>query len=142
MAVKVAIPLSGGKDSQACLKKATETFPLHEIRGFFCDTQWEHSITYQHVEKLRDLYGPVQIDVISDGSVPEQVLKHRQFPQGGSRFCTEELKIWPTKRYLKALAEAQGSRLGRKRKSRAGPAQTASDEGGFQVWYGMRTCRR
>lgn len=137
--VEVVIPLSGGKDSQVCLKKATEEFPLHAIRALLCDTKWEHPITYAHIENLRDLYGPIQIDVVNAGSVPEQVLKHRQFPQGGSRFCTEELKIWPTKRYLTELAIAQGSRLGRKRKSSAGPAQTESTEGGFQVWYGMRT---
>lgn len=134
MTVKVLIPLSGGKDSQACLKLAVQQFPLREIRGLLCDTRWEHRLTYQHVEKLRDLYGPIQIDIITAGSVPEQVLKHNRFPQGGSRFCTEELKIWPTKRYCKALAEEQGSRIGNKRRKVA-----ASVEGGFQVWYGMRT---
>lgn len=102
--VKVVIPLSGGKDSQACLKLAASQFELSEIRGLLCDTQWEHPLTYAHVEKLRDLYGPIRIDTVTAGSVPEQVLKHGRFPQGGSRFCTEELKIWPTKRYLKALA--------------------------------------
>ncbi len=138
MTVKVVIPLSGGKDSQVCLKLASQQFEAHEIRALFCDTQWEHGLTYAHIEKLRHLYGPIQIDTITAGSVPEQVLKHERFPQGGSRFCTEELKIWPTKRYLKALAEEQGSRLGRKRKSAAGPMQSPSTGGGFQVWYGMR----
>lgn len=137
--VRVLVPLSGGKDSQACLKLALEMYSSAEVRGLFCDTQWEHPKTMQHLEMLRDLYGPVRIDRVTEGSVPDQILKHRGFPLGGKRFCTEELKIWPTKRYCKALAEEQGSRLARKRKSRAGPAQTASDQGGFQVWYGMRS---
>lgn len=132
--VKVLVPLSGGKDSQACLKLAAQQFEPQEIRGLLCDTQWEHPLTYAHVEKLRDLYGPIQIDTITAGSVPEQVLKHGRFPQGGSRFCTEELKIWPTKRYCKALAMEQGSRIGNKRRKVA-----ASTDGGFQVWYGMRS---
>ena len=132
--VKVLIPLSGGKDSQACLKLAVSQFAPQEIRALFCDTQWEHGLTYAHIEKLRDMYGPIQIDTITAGSVPEQVLKHKRFPQGGSRFCTEELKIWPTKRYCKALAEEQGSRIGNKRRK-----MLASVAGGFQVWYGMRS---
>lgn len=139
MVVKVVIPLSGGKDSQACLKLALRHFAPQEIRALFCNTQWEHPLTYAHIERLRDLYGPIQIDTVTAGSVPEQVLKHRAFPLGGSRFCTEELKIWPTKRYLTELAESQGSRIGRQRKSKAGPRQAASMDGGFQVWYGMRT---
>lgn len=132
--VKVLIPLSGGKDSQACLKLATQQFERHEIRALFCDTQWEAAETYQHIERLRDLYGPIQIDRITAGSVPEQVTKHRQFPLGGARFCTEELKIWPTKWYCRDLALAQGSALQNKRRKVA-----ASTEGGFQVWYGMRS---
>lgn len=132
--VRVLIPLSGGKDSQACLKLATQQFEAREIRALFCDTQWEHPLTYAHIEKLRDLYGPIQIDTITAGSVPDQVIKHNRFPQGGARFCTEELKIWPMKRYCKALAEEQGSRLGHKRRK-----VTESTAGGFQVWYGMRS---
>jgi len=134
MAVKVVIPISTGKDSQVCLKLARQEFEPHEIRGLFCDTKWEHPLSYQHLERIRDLYGPIQIDTVSAGSVPEQILKHRRFPHGGSRFCTEELKIWPTKRYLAELALAQGSRLQHKRKR-----ITESTEGGFQVWYGMRS---
>jgi 3'-phosphoadenosine 5'-phosphosulfate sulfotransferase (PAPS reductase)/FAD synthetase len=132
--VRVLVPLSGGKDSQACLKLALETHSSAEVRGLFCDTQWEHPLTMRHLEMLRDLYGPVRIDRVSDGSVPDQILKHRGFPLGGNRFCTEELKIWPTKRYCKALAEEQGSRLTNKKRK-----ISASDDGGFQVWYGMRS---
>lgn len=134
MVVKVVIPLSGGKDSQSCLKLARQRFAPQEIRGVLCDTQWEHPITYRHIERLRDLYGQIQIDTITAGSVPDQILKHRQFPHGGSRFCTEELKIWPTKRYLEDLARAQGSEIQNKRKKIA-----ASEAGGFEVWYGMRS---
>ncbi len=134
MTVRVVIPLSGGKDSQVCLKLALQQFQPHEIRALFCDTKWEHPVTYAHIEKLRDLYGPIQIDIVSAGSVPEQIAKHRQFPQGGSRFCTEELKIWPAKRYYEALARIQGSAIQNKRKKIA-----ASQEGGFEVWYGMRS---
>lgn len=119
MTVKILVPISGGKDSQAALKLALQAYPAHEVRGLFCDTQFEHPITYQHVEKLRTLYGPVQIDTVTGGSVLEKAIKYGRFPGGGARHCTDELKIRETKIYAKALAEAQGH--------------------GFEVWYGMRT---
>lgn len=116
MAYKIVVPISGGKDSQACLKIALQHFAPSEILGLFCDTQFEHPLTYLHIEAMRRMYGVV-IERISAGSVPEQVLKHKRFPGGGARFCTEELKIVPSKKFYKALAEKQG---------------------GFEVWLGMR----
>lgn len=119
MAVKVLIPISGGKDSQAALKLALQHYPSEQVRGLFCDTQFEHPLTYEHVEKLRTLYGTIQIDTVCSGSVESKSLKYGRFPGGGSRHCTDELKIQPTKRYCKELAEQQGQ--------------------GFEVWYGMRS---
>ena len=116
--MKILIPISGGKDSQACLKLATRQYPASEIRGLFCDTQFEHPVTYAHVETLRTLYGDVRIDTVTGGSVLEKCLKYGRLPVGGARHCTEELKIWETKRYCRREAEALGH--------------------GFEVWYGMR----
>lgn len=118
MSVRVLVPTSGGKDSQACLKLALQQYAPHEVRALFCDTQWEHPITLAHVERLRTLYGQVQIDTVTGGSVLEKSIKYGRFPGGGARHCTDELKIRETKLYCKALAELQG---------------------GFEVWYGMRT---
>lgn len=115
--VKILVPVSGGKDSQACLKLAVDQHGRDAVRGLFCDTQFEHPLTYQHVQWMAANYG-VRIDTVSAGSVVDQCLKHRRFPSDVVRFCTEELKIWPTKRYCKQLAGAQGQ--------------------GFEVWYGMR----
>lgn len=115
--VKVLVPISGGKDSQAALKLALQSYPAEQVRGLFCDTQFEHPLTYQHVERLRTLYGPVRIDTICGGSVLEKCIKYGRFPGGGARHCTDELKIRETKLYCRALAAAQG---------------------GFEVWYGMR----
>jgi len=94
----VVVPISGGKDSQACLKLAIENFGNQNVRGLFCDTKWEHPLTYEHVEKMKTLYG-VEIDKVNAGSVEEKIIKHGTFPVGGQRFCTEELKLWPAKRY-------------------------------------------
>ena len=115
--MKILVPVSGGKDSQACLKLAIDEAGSENVRGLFCDTQFEHEITYEHVHRLGDLYG-VRIDWVCAGSVEEKVKKYKRFPGGGARHCTKELKIIPTKKYLKKLAE---------------------EIGGFEVWYGMRT---
>lgn len=115
--IKILVPVSGGKDSQSCLKLALTEYKPDEIRGLFCDTKFEHPWTYSHIERMRDLYG-VQIDTVCGGSVPEQVLKAKRFPHMGSRFCTSSLKIRETKIYCRELALSQGV--------------------GFHVWYGMR----
>ncbi len=115
--MKVLVPTSGGKDSQAALKLAVQHYATNDIRGLFCDTQWEHPSTYAHIERLKDLYG-VRIDRVTGGSFLGKSIKYGRFPGGGARHCTDELKIRETKIYCKALAEEQG---------------------GFEVWYGMRS---
>jgi 3'-phosphoadenosine 5'-phosphosulfate sulfotransferase (PAPS reductase)/FAD synthetase len=114
---KVVVPVSGGKDSQACLKMAVSEVGADCVIGLFCDTQFEHPATYAHVEKLKAIYG-VEIVTITAGSVDEKVLREGNFPGGKARFCTNELKIVPSKNFYRDLAKKQG---------------------GFVVYYGMRT---
>ena len=64
--IKCVVPISGGKDSQTCLKMALEKFNKDEVLGLFCDTQYEHPYTYEHVEVMKDLYG-VAIVHVNDG---------------------------------------------------------------------------
>lgn len=116
--LKVLVPISGGKDSQLCLQLAIEAHGKDGVRGLFCDTQFEHPKTIEHIEKMRAWYGVV-IDRVCEGDVPSKVRRYGRFPSGTARFCTDELKIRPTIKYLKALAEDLGH--------------------GFEVWYGMRT---
>ncbi|QZA80219.1 phosphoadenosine phosphosulfate reductase family protein [Deefgea piscis] len=115
--VKIPVPISGGKDSQTCLELAIELVGVGHVQGLFCDTKFEHPLTYEHIDFIRDHYR-VQIDVVNAGNVPDKVRKYGRFPGGGARFCTDELKIKPTVIYAKALATAQG---------------------GFEIWYGMRS---
>lgn len=115
--VKCIVPVSGGKDSQACLKMALEEFESSEVVGLFCDVNFESPKTYKHVKYIGEKYG-VKIIPISEGAVLSKCKQRRRFPGGGARHCTNELKIIPTKKFLKAYAEEHGE---------------------VQVWYGMRT---
>lgn len=115
--IKVVVPISGGKDSQACLKLALENYPAREVVGLFCDTGWEHPHTYQHVARLGDLYG-VRIMTIKAGTVETEVKRQKRFPAPIIRFCTTRLKIEPSRNFYRELLMQQGQ--------------------GFEVWYGMR----
>ena len=117
MSIKIVVPISGGKDSQACLKLALEKYDKSEVLGLFCDTQFEHPLTYAHIEKIKDLYG-VDIKTINNGSVVEVVKKFKTFPTSRFRICTSRLKIEPSKRFYIELATQQ--------------------QQGFEVWMGMR----
>lgn len=119
MSIRIVVPISGGKDSQATLKLACATHPANEILALFCDTQFEHPLTYAQVAMLQTMYGNVHFKSISAGSVESECYKTGRLPGGGSRFCTKALKIVVTKKYLKALALELGH--------------------GFEVWYGMRS---
>lgn len=115
--IKVIIPISGGKDSQATMKLAASQYPRDELLGLYNDTGFDHPITRRHIEKIRDLYGVAIVNTFS-GTVMDQCRKHERFPGGGARFCTEELKIWPSKKFYRKFAAEQGS--------------------GFEVWIGVR----
>jgi 3'-phosphoadenosine 5'-phosphosulfate sulfotransferase (PAPS reductase)/FAD synthetase len=113
---RIIVPVSGGKDSQVCLKLAIEYAGKENVSGVFFDTKFEHPLTYQHVEFIESLYG-VPIERINNGSVEDLVLKFKRFPGPRSRFCTDRLKIQASKNYYKEEAK----------------------KGPFEVWYGMRS---
>lgn len=115
-AKKIVVPLSGGKDSQSCLKLALDISNRDDILVLFCDTKFEHPITYEHVNNLIEKHN-LDFVFLNSGSVADKIKKYKRFPGGGSRHCTDELKIRPTKFFLKEFAKING---------------------GFEVWYGMR----
>lgn len=114
---KCIVPVSGGRDSQCCLKMAVEEFGSDNVLGLFCDTKFEHPLTYQHVNSLKDLYD-VDIHTVNGGDVVTESIKNGRFPSGTARFCTDKLKIRETRLFLKEYSEEHGE---------------------VQVWYGMRT---
>lgn len=116
---KVVVPVSGGKDSQACLKLAVEAHGADNVLGLFCDTGFEHPLTYSHIPKIAALYG-VRIDTIrGKGDVPAKVRKYKRFPTAMSRFCTDELKMRPSRDAYAFIGDLW--------------------QQPFEVWYGMRS---
>lgn len=115
--IKCVVPISGGKDSQLCAKLAVEEFGAEHVHGLFCDTKFEHPLTYEHIPKIAAMYG-IKITTVNAGSVPEQVAKYEKFPTGKARFCTYNLKIVPSNRWYEATAINQSA--------------------GFEVWVGVR----
>jgi 3'-phosphoadenosine 5'-phosphosulfate sulfotransferase (PAPS reductase)/FAD synthetase len=84
--------------------------------GLFCDTKFEHPLTYKHISDISERYG-VAIAKINDGSVETKVLKYGRFPGGGARHCTDELKIRPSREFYREFGKKNGP---------------------FEIWYGVR----
>lgn len=97
------IGISGGKDSTALLLWMVNEsgIPREEMIVSFCDTQNEAPETYAHISMLSAKVFPV-IWIETEG-FREITRKHRFFPTKHRRFCTKELKLIPTKRFLEDL---------------------------------------
>ncbi|MFC0182480.1 phosphoadenosine phosphosulfate reductase family protein [Pseudarcicella hirudinis] len=68
-----------------------------ELNFLFCDTGWEHEITYKYLDYLEERFG---INIIRTrsykfDSLVDLAKKKGRFPSTKSRFCTEELKVKP-----------------------------------------------
>ena len=93
--IKKVVPLSGGKDSQATLIYACDKYGPQNVIAVFCDTKWEHELTYAHIKYLIEKLGCDFVDLTSkkyDGMLGLAKKKGR-FPATKSKFCTTELKV-------------------------------------------------
>lgn len=105
--MKILVAWSGGKDSQAALIWAVERFGSKNVTAVFCDTGWEHELTYKHVVYVTTFLGVELVTVRSKkykGFV-DLCKKKGRMPSSKSRFCTEELKMKPTVDYILSLQE-------------------------------------
>ena len=93
--MKIIVSFSGGKDSQACLIWAVKKHGSKNIKAVFCDTGWEHELTYRHIQHTCDLMGVELITLKPELDFVELAKKKGRFPSTKARFCTVELKIKP-----------------------------------------------
>ena len=99
--MKIIICFSGGKDSQACLIRACHEFGAKNIEAVFCDTGWEHEITYEHVKSVvRELDVKLVTLRASFGGFHEMCCRMKWFPDTTHRMCTVQLKIYPMIDYI------------------------------------------
>lgn len=99
------VGISGGKDSTALLLWMVyeSGIPREQIICSFCDTQNEAPETYEHIVMLSTKIFPVQW-LETEGFI--QLAKRKgRFPSTKARFCTQELKLLPTKAFLEDLSE-------------------------------------
>ena len=100
--MKIIVSFSGGKDSQACLIQACKEFGADKVTAVFCDTGWEHDLTYKHVEEVTNQLG-VRLEVLRNKSVDGFIglcKRMRWFPDTMHRMCTVQLKIQPMIDYI------------------------------------------
>lgn len=100
--MKVIVQFSGGKDSQACLIWAVKKYGKERITAVFCDTGWEHKITYKHIEDVCKILD-VNLIILRNNKYKDFVdmsIKKTRFPSTTRRFCTSELKIIPMVDYI------------------------------------------
>lgn len=98
-AVKNIVAFSGGKDSAAVLgwlRKAGVPFT-----AVFCDTSWEHPVTYRYIEEINQLLCDGKlVTVRSHHTMQSLVLQKKRVPSIRARFCTEALKVTPMVQWL------------------------------------------
>lgn len=104
--MKIIVCFSGGKDSQACLIKACRDFGATNVEAVFCDTEWEHELTYQHIDYVVQSLGCKFTTLHSNiGGFRELCIRMKWFPDSMHRMCTTQLKIWPMIDYILTLNE-------------------------------------
>jgi 3'-phosphoadenosine 5'-phosphosulfate sulfotransferase (PAPS reductase)/FAD synthetase len=144
--------VSGGKDSTALLLWAIHEsgLPREDLRVTFCDTGNEDPMTYAHITFLDQIAREAGIPGGVETLMPALTffalaLKKKRFPSRKAQFCTIELKIAPTKRWLAVrwaegheVVIINGKRRGeshQRRKSMANkPDRAFSDYWGCEEW--------
>jgi len=101
---RVVASVSGGKDSAAMSLYLTELGIEHD--RVFCDTGWEHDLTYEYLRgPLVEKLGP--ITWLEPKRKMEDLILHKgMFPSRMRRYCTQELKIFPLQKYINGRMDA------------------------------------
>ena len=117
----IIVPVSGGKDSSACLTIALKAYPKDSIRAVFNDTGWEHDETYKHIDRLSNHHN-IEIERTVGGkrgkTLPELIIEMGRFPFGRGRFCTMYLKQYALRDWYKDYMH--------------------DGETEHEIWFGMR----
>jgi 3'-phosphoadenosine 5'-phosphosulfate sulfotransferase (PAPS reductase)/FAD synthetase len=148
---------SSGKDSSALLLWAVfeSGIPHEQLRVTFSDTGNEDQLTYAHIKLLHErVVAPAKIPGGLETLFPERnffelALHKKRFPSRVAQFCTIELKIKPTKEWLRQkwdegyeVVLLNGKRVNeshqRKKTMKDQPVRGFSDYWGCEEWMPLR----
>ncbi len=103
----IIVPVSGGKDSQACVALAVERFGADRVEMLHQHTGFDHELTYEHLLYMQDRYGVPLTNCKSTkySTVPEVMFGERVIPTRWARACTKQLKLIPQYQWLAAHPE-------------------------------------
>lgn len=105
--------LSSGKDSTALWGWAFNDsgYDPATIRGSFADTENEYQEVYDQIKTLSEYgvkRGAPPVAVLRSEGFLNLAIRKKRFPGAKSRFCTQELKIFPAREYLLAFSWLMG----------------------------------
>lgn len=97
--------ISGGKDSTAALLWLVHEsgWPLDRARVTFCDTGNEDALTYSFINMLSEKVFSIE-KISAEMSFYELAHHKKRFPSTRARFCTQYLKIIPSREYVLRLS--------------------------------------
>lgn len=100
------ISISGGKDSTALWLHLKNELRLPNLIAIFSDTGWEHPATYDYLDYLETVIGPL-IRLKPELDFVELAKKKNRFPSAKARFCTEHLKMRPMREWLRSQIDTR-----------------------------------
>ena len=104
---RVIASVSGGKDSAALSLWLTEQGIEHD--RVFADTGWEHPLTYEYLRgPLALKLGPIAEVIGTHGGMANLVRSRGMFSSRVIRICTQELKVFPLAKYMRAAQDTHG----------------------------------
>ena len=108
--LRLVVSVSGGKDSTATMLALREAgLPFDAV---FADTGWEAKETYEYLDQLEAMLGLKIARVGHPGGMLDKVRRRAIFPARMQRWCTQELKRLPIRKYLDSLGEEVVSVVG------------------------------
>jgi len=130
---------SGGKDSTALLCWLRDQGIA--FTAVFCDTGWEHPLTYAYIEEINQRLLEGRLVVLRSDrytGMEDLVARKKRVPSAKARFCTEKLKVLPLIGFLRGLADEatlyQGIRAGESPARARLPESEWSDDYDCWVW--------
>lgn len=103
---RIIVPVSGGKDSQLCLGLAVDRIGPARVLGVHQLTNFDHSLTYAHMDYMKKRYGVDIINIATEKYGPEPdvvdvMVRGTMIPDRFMRSCTRDLKTTPWFRWLR-----------------------------------------